>query len=99
MAAAGASRSYHDFYVGFGYSLSVFMVLEAVILWLLAGMAVAHPDLVRPFIAALFVASIVGAAIAWRFIFPIPAAISLILTVLLGAAYYFASHAQPLSRS
>jgi len=96
MVVSGVSRSYHDFYVGFGYSLSVFMVLQAVFLWLLAGIAGAHPDLIRPFVAALFVASIIGAVITWRFIFPVPAAISLVLTALLGVAYYFAPNAQTL---
>jgi uncharacterized membrane protein len=94
MVISGVSRSYHDFYIGFGYSLSVFMVLQAVLLWLLANLAKTHPDRVRPFVAALFVASIVGAIITWRFIFPIPAAISLVLTALLGVAYYSASVAQ-----
>ena len=93
MVVFGASRTYHDFYLGFGYSLSVYMVLEAVLLWLLAGVAKTRPDLVRPFLAALFVASVAGAVITWRFIFPIPAAISLVVTALLGIAYYFASTA------
>jgi hypothetical protein len=94
MVISGVSRSYHDFYVGFGYSLSIYMALQAVLLWLLAGLAKTHPGLVRPFVAALFVASIVGAIVTWRFIFPIPAMISLVLTALLGVAYYLASHAQ-----
>jgi hypothetical protein len=94
MVISGVSRTYHDFYVGFSYSLSVFMLLQAVFLWLLADLGKTHPDLVRPFVAALFVASIIGAMITWRFIFPIPAAISLVLTALLGVAYYSASDAQ-----
>ncbi len=90
MTVFGVSRSYHDFYVGFGYSLTVFMVLQAVLLWLLAGLAKTHPDRVRPFIAAMFVASIFGVVITWKFIFPIPAAFSLVLTAVLGLAYYLA---------
>jgi hypothetical protein len=90
MSVAGVSRSYYDFYVGFGWSLSVYMLLQAVLLWLLSRLAKKYPDQVRPFIAALLIASVAGVVITWHFIFPIPAAFSLVLTALLGVAYYLA---------
>jgi hypothetical protein len=43
MVISGVSRTYHDFYVGFSYSLSVFMLLQAVFLWLLADLGKTHP--------------------------------------------------------
>ena len=39
----GVSRSFLDFYRGFGYSLSVFLVLQGVVLWQLAAVARKQP--------------------------------------------------------
>jgi hypothetical protein len=94
MSVSGVSRSYYDFYIGFGYSLSVCMVLQAVLLWLLAGLAQKHPELARPFVAVLFAASIVGAIITWRFIAPQPALISLAVTVTIGVSYFLLRRAK-----
>ena len=35
----GANRSYFDFYMGFGYSLSVALMMQAILLWQLATLA------------------------------------------------------------
>ncbi len=35
----GANRSYLDFYMGFGWSISVAMLLQSVLLWQLASLA------------------------------------------------------------
>ena len=37
--AAGLTRSYWDFYQGFGLAVSAFLAMEAVLLWQLAGIA------------------------------------------------------------
>jgi hypothetical protein len=37
--AMGFERSYFDFYVGFGWTLAVYLVMQAVLLWQLAGFA------------------------------------------------------------
>jgi hypothetical protein len=49
----GASRSYLDLYVGLGWSISIFMLLQTVLLWQLAGMARTDAARVKPMIAAL----------------------------------------------
>lgn len=38
-SAAGATRSYWDFYQGFGLAISGLLAMEAVLLWQLAGLA------------------------------------------------------------
>lgn len=83
----GASRTYLDFYRGFGFSLSVFLLLQGIVLWQLCAIAKTSPTQVRPIIASFAVASIVGALIAWRFIFPVPAVFGAALSASLVLAF------------
>ena len=85
--AMGASRTYYDFYIGFGHSVSVAMLLQSVLLWQLATIAKAGTVSVRPMIGALIVGSAVNGLVAWLFIFPLAAAFSLVLTACLVAAF------------
>jgi len=87
----GVSRTYLDFYVGFGYTLSVFLLLQAVVLWQLATIAKTQAALVRPIVATFALASLASALITWKFIFPVPAAFGAILTVMLALAYFATS--------
>jgi hypothetical protein len=72
---------------GLGYSLSVYLVLQAVLLWQLAAMARTQPRLVRPLVASFAIASIVGGFITWSFIFPTPAVLSTVPTACLVMAF------------
>src|SRR5262245_64654072 len=68
----GANRSYLDFFMGFGWSLSVFMLMQTILLWLLASMAKTEPARVRPMIAVIALATVGSGVIAGRFIFSVP---------------------------
>lgn len=83
----GTSRSYLDFYMGFGWSLSVALLLQAVLLWQLAYLARADSTRARPVIAAFALATLASGMIAWFFILPVPALFSLVLLIVLVAAY------------
>ena len=83
----GANRSYLDFYLGFGYSLSVTEVMQAVLLWQLAALARSDALGVRPMITVIALATAAGGVIAYRFIFPLPAFFSLLLVASLAMAY------------
>lgn len=83
----GANRTYLDFFMGFGWSLSVAMLLQSVVLWQLASLARTDAAQVRPMIAAFAVATLAGGIIAWQFIFPVPALFSAALLIVLVAAY------------
>src|SRR5262250_652181 len=72
----GANRSYLDFFMGFGWSISVLMLLQTVVLWQLASLARADPAGVRPMIAVFGLATLATGVIAWRFILPVPALFS-----------------------
>ena len=86
----GAHRSYLDFFMGFGWSISVAMLLQTVLLWQLGSVARTNPAQVRPMIAAFALATAASGVIAWRFIFPLPALFSAALFAPLAAAYFLA---------
>jgi hypothetical protein len=87
----GAQRSYFDFYMGFGWSISVTMLMQAVLLWQMASLAKTNAAAVRPMIAVIALATLAGGVIAWVFIIPIPAIFSAVLVATLAAAYFTAS--------
>ena len=86
----GVSRTYLDFYIGFGYSLTVAQVMEAILLWQLSSLARTDALHVRPMIGVIALATLVGSIIAWRLILPIPAVFSLVLLASLAVAYVVA---------
>ena len=89
----GVSRSYRDFYTGFGWTISAALGLQTVLLWQLAALVRTNATELRPMIAAFAVAAIASGVIAWRFIFPVPALFSVALLIALTAAYVSAGRA------
>jgi hypothetical protein len=90
----GVDRSYLDFYLGFGHTATVNLLLQSVLLWMLGNVARTQAALVRPMIAAFTVAAAVAGAIAWRYILPVPALCSLALCATLTVALV-AAHRSP----
>jgi CDP-diglyceride synthetase len=90
---AGATRTYFDFYVGFGWYIAVLLLLQAALLWQLSSIA-SEPGRVKPFVWTLLIGNIAGTMIVWRFIFVVPALFSL-ATVMCLALVLFASRRRP----
>jgi hypothetical protein len=95
----GLRRSYLDFYLGLGWSLSVFMVMETILLWQLASLAKTEAARLRPIIAVIALATAGSGIIAWRFILPIPALFSVVLAIPLVFAYVAANTEQRIASS
>jgi hypothetical protein len=76
--------------MGFGWSITVTMVMQTVLLWQMASLARTNPAGVRPMIAIIALATAVNGVIAWCFIFPVPALFSIALVIPLAAAYVVA---------
>jgi hypothetical protein len=96
--AEGVTRTYFDFYLGFGFILSVYLFLQAVLLWQLAALAKTEALRLRPLIVSFFIASVVAAGLSWKFIFAVPAVSFVVIAVGLGFAFFAASRdkdAQP----
>ena len=86
----GSSRTYWDFYQGFGLTLSVLQLLGSVVLWLLAGLAADAPAQVRPFVLAFFVANVAQLVLVLRYFFLPPIVFCIAIAVCLGLAAWAA---------
>ena len=84
--AEGVSRTYFDFYLGFGFIISIYLFLQAILLWQLGALAENDSVRARPMIASLFLANAASALVAWRFIFPVPTVFSVVIAVCIGVA-------------
>ncbi len=83
---AGVSRTYLEFYRGFGFLLTVYLVMQAILLWQLGSLANVDRLGTRPFILTFFVMSIATGVLTWRFLFPMPVYFCAVLTACLGLA-------------
>jgi len=88
--AAGVSRTYLDFYLGFGFVNGVFLLMQAVVFWQLASIAKTDAFRVRPLIGSFLLANAVSAFLAWRFIFVVPVVSFAAIAACLGLAFYSA---------
>ena len=85
-AFGGASRSYWDFYFGYGLMAAFVVLVEAVLFWQLAGGAAAARPLVRS-VAVLFLVYNVGhALLAGRYFFVTPIIPDILIALVLLAA-------------
>ena len=85
--AMGSSRSYWDYFLGFGFDASINMLFQAVLLWLLAGVARTNFAIVRPFIALLLAAWIASMLLYIKYFFLAPIAFAALMVLVLGAAW------------
>jgi hypothetical protein len=86
----GSNRTYWDFYLGFGLSVSVFLLLQSVVLWLLAGLSADAPARVRPIVLVFLVANAAQLALVVRYFFLPPIVLTVALTLCLALAAWAA---------
>lgn len=90
----GATRSFWDFFIGYGLIISVSSLAQAVVFWQLAGLAKTEPRRIQPIIAAFFLANLGFAILAWRYFFIPPFVGDVLTTIALGIAYLRAGTTQ-----
>jgi hypothetical protein len=84
--AMGVSRTYWDYYFGYGLSLTVFLLLEAAVFWQLASLVKTDGARLRPMLMSFCVACAVSAVFCWKYFFAGPAVFQLVIAgCLLGA--------------
>jgi hypothetical protein len=82
----GLDRSYWLFFIGFGLCITVSMVTEAAIFWLLGSLAPTMGSRLRPILAVFTVGYALLTVLAAAFFFPIPAIWNLVVVACLLAA-------------
>jgi hypothetical protein len=84
---ARATRSYWDFYIGYGLEAAAACLVEAVLFWQLARMAESQPALVRPTVALFVLVNLGHALLAARYFFYVPIVFDLLIATCLGGAF------------
>jgi hypothetical protein len=93
----GMSRTYLDFYLGFGFILGVYLLLQAA-LPQLATLAKTEARRIRPLLVSFLLASVVSAGLSWKFIFAVPAVSFAVVAAGLGLALFAASGSKDAQR-
>lgn len=82
----GVTRSYSDFYMGMGLGVTIFLTMDALLLWLLASMAKQNAASLRPLIAVFAVGYLAFALNSYTFFFALPVITELLIVACLVAA-------------
>ena len=91
----GFSRSYWDFYQGFGLTISVMLLMFAAWLWQVAGVAKQRPEVAKPLLGTSLVGFSAIAILDGFYFFAIPLALSTAIAVSLALAWASAGPARP----
>ena len=82
----GFNRTYWDLFVAAGFSVGVFYLFAAILAWQLGGLPAVTLTLMRG-IASAFALCFAGiTAVSWRYLFVLPIAFSIAITLCLTAA-------------
>lgn len=93
--ALGSERTYWEFYLGFGLAISVYLAVQSVVLWLMAGLAKRDSARLRPIIAAFFISFALSVVVAWKFFFSIPFFMTMAESLCLALAFALARSGEP----
>jgi signal transduction histidine kinase len=91
----GSSRTYWDFYLGFGLIIGVHLLVQTVALWHLGTMAKRDASSVRLLIGLFGLALVANAILAWRFFFAVPLMLAIAIAICLGLAFVSARTSGP----
>jgi hypothetical protein len=84
--AMGVTRTFWDFYMGFGLVVTVFLTVEAVVLWQLGSLAKTDALRLRPILATFLVSFLGMAVVSYRYFFAGPVIAEILIAVCLGLA-------------
>jgi hypothetical protein len=92
--AEGFKGTYWDLYFGFGVTSSVFLLLQAAVLWQVASLAKTEPIRVRPIVCSFLVAFIINAVLAWKYFFVVPVVMAGLIALCLAISLVLAGRTQ-----
>jgi hypothetical protein len=91
----GFSRTYWDFYVGFGLFVSVFLLLAVVLAWQLGGLP---PESLKHMRGTAWTFALCFAGItvlSWKYFFIVPIVFSIVITLCLTAGAWLSAKQTP----
>jgi hypothetical protein len=88
--AQGFRGTYWDLYFGFGLVISVYLLLQAVVLWQVASLAKTDHIRIRPLIVSFLIGFIINAALSWQYFFIVPVVLAALIAICLAIAVVLA---------
>jgi len=92
--AEGFKGTYWDLYFGFGLIISVYLLVQAVVLWQVASLAKIDAIRVRPIVVSFLAGFIINAAVSWKYFFVVPVVMAGVIALCLAIALVLASRMQ-----
>ena len=89
----GTSRTYWDFFVGFGLFFTTFLAFTAVLAWQLGSLSHESLAMMRGTAWALVICFAVVTILAFRYAFVVPIVLSILILLCLTAAAWLAAKA------
>jgi hypothetical protein len=86
----GVTRTFWDFYMGFGLVVSVFLTMEAIVFWQLGSLAKMDALRLRPVLATFLIGFLGVAVVSYRYFFVAPVITEILIALCLGLAIAFA---------
>jgi len=87
----GFNRSYWDLFQAAGFSVGVFYLFAAILAWQLGGLPAASLALMRGTAWAFALCFAAITLVSWRFLFILPIAFSIVITIFLAAAAWLSA--------
>jgi len=87
----GFNRSYWDLFEAAGFSVGVFYLFAAILAWQLGGLPAASLALLRGTLWAFALCFAGITVVSWRYLFILPIAFSIVITICLAAAAWLSA--------
>jgi len=87
----GFNRSYWDLFQAAGFSVGVFYLFAAILAWQLGGLPAASLALMRGTLWAFALCFAAITVVSWKFLFILPIAFSIVITICLAAAAWLSA--------
>jgi len=87
----GFNRSYWDLFVAAGFCVGVFYLFAAILAWQLGGLPAATLALMRGTTWAFALCFAAITVVAWRYLFILPIAFAIVITLCLSAAAWLSA--------
>ena len=82
----GSSRSFADFYIGFGLFQTLYLLFAAYLAWYLGGLARSNPQAIGALGWMFFAVQLVSLVLSWKYFLPPPIVLSGLAAICIGWA-------------
>jgi len=90
----GFQGTYWDIYFGFGLIISVYLLVQAAVLWQTASIARMDAIRGRPIVASFLIAFVINAALSWKYFFVVPVVMAGLIAICLAITLVLAGRPQ-----